>query len=244
MFPSDGGEILELMERLALEGYLAKGLSLERIAALVGKSPSTVSYWVMKHGLVAVHRDKHASRGGIERERLEAFVAQGMSMRAMARELDVGLATVRYWMAKYELHATAYIRGSDSLFMKPREIERRCKTHGMTAFVSSGARCHYRCKRCRSAAVSGRRRRVKRILVEEAGGRCALCGYDRSPAALQFHHVDPATKAFELSHNGVTRSIARARAEAKKCVLLCANCHAEVESGAADASVLLHSDAR
>jgi hypothetical protein len=58
-----------------------------------------------------------------------------------------------------------------------------------------------------------------------------LCGYSRCPAALQFHHRDPATKSFAVSRQGVTRSLARARAEARKCVLLCANCHAEVESG-------------
>ena len=65
----------------------------------------------------------------------------------------------------------------------------------------------------------------------EAGGRCELCGYDRCLAALQFHHVDPATKRFALSQEGVSRSLSTARAEAAKCVLLCANCHAEVESG-------------
>jgi hypothetical protein len=52
-------------------------------------------------------------------------------------------------------------------------------------------------------------------------------------AALEFHHVAPDDKRFSLSHRGVTRSIARARAEASKCVLLCANCHAEVEAGIA-----------
>jgi hypothetical protein len=71
----------------------------------------------------------------------------------------------------------------------------------------------------------------RRMLVEEAGGRCVLCGYSRFHAALQFHHVDPAAKSFALSREGVTRSLARARAEAQKCVLLCANCHAEVEGG-------------
>ena len=69
------------------------------------------------------------------------------------------------------------------------------------------------------------------ILVDEAGGRCAACGYDRCFAALQFHHVDPGAKAFALSHQGATRGIERARVEARKCVLLCANCHAEVEAG-------------
>jgi hypothetical protein len=58
-----------------------------------------------------------------------------------------------------------------------------------------------------------------------------LCGYARCHAALQFHHLDRTTKRFALSREGVTRSLARAREEAEKCVLLCANCHAEVEAG-------------
>jgi hypothetical protein len=89
---------------------------------------------------------------------------------------------------------------------------------------------------CVIDAVANARHRVRKVLVEEAGGKCMLCGYDRHLAALQFHHVDPATKAFTL-RNGDTRSLARMRAEAAKCVLLCANCHAEVESGAAQVPV-------
>ena len=81
-------------------------------------------------------------------------------------------------------------------------------------------------------AVADARRRVRAILIEEVGGRCLICAYDRDPAALQFQHVDPTTKEFTL-RNGDTRSIERMRAEAAKCVLLCANCHAEVESGTA-----------
>ena len=58
-----------------------------------------------------------------------------------------------------------------------------------------------------------------------------LCGYDRCSRALGFHHVDPATKSFTVAFGGLTRSIERARAEARKCVVLCANCHMEVEAG-------------
>ncbi len=60
---------------------------------------------------------------------------------------------------------------------------------------------------------------------------CAVCGCCRCISALEFHHVAPADKRFALSQEGVTRSLAEARAEASKCVLLCANCHAEVEAG-------------
>jgi hypothetical protein len=111
-----------------------------------------------------------------------------------------------------------------------REIERTCAKHGKTKFILEG-RDYYRCARCRAERVAGRRRKIKQVLVSEAGGRCQICGYDKSVAALHFHHRDPAEKEFGLSGNGATRSIKRAREEAAKCVVLCANCHAEVEAG-------------
>jgi hypothetical protein len=43
--------------------------------------------------------------------------------------------------------------------------------------------------------------------------------------------MDPADKLLEVSRYGVTLSLEAARAEASKCVLLCSNCHAEVERG-------------
>jgi hypothetical protein len=106
-----------------------------------------------------------------------------------------------------------------------------CARHGRTEFWVGRERV--RCRRCNSQGVARRRRKVKEILVAEAGGCCSLCGYDRFPVALEFHHLDPETKAFGLSEAGITRSIQASRDEAGKCVLLCANCHAEVEAGLA-----------
>ena len=79
--------------------------------------------------------------------------------------------------------------------------------------------------------VAARRRRIKEILVAEAGGRCRVCGYDIYIGALQFHHQDPTAKRFTVSRGGTTGSLDSMREEARKCVLLCANCHAEVEAG-------------
>jgi hypothetical protein len=111
-----------------------------------------------------------------------------------------------------------------------KTVTRDCRKHGVGLFARD-ANGTFRCTRCSSAAVSKRRRRVKAILVAEAGGRCALCGYDRCVGALAFHHLDPLTKRFGLAEGGLARSLAESRAEVAKCVLLCANCHAEVEAG-------------
>jgi 5-methylcytosine-specific restriction endonuclease McrA len=114
----------------------------------------------------------------------------------------------------------------------PKFAERVCRTHGRTEFVLEG-RGYYRCKRCRMERVVAWRRRTKLRLVAEAGGRCKICGYDRYSGALHFHHLDPAAKKFAISRKGFTWSLARMRAEVAKCVLLCSNCHAEVEAGIA-----------
>lgn len=56
------------------------------------------------------------------------------------------------------------------------------------------------------------------------------CRYRAEVTNLHFHHVDPATKSFAL-RTARTRAIAAYRAEAAKCVLVCANCHGEIEVG-------------
>jgi 5-methylcytosine-specific restriction endonuclease McrA len=108
----------------------------------------------------------------------------------------------------------------------------RCSRHGDTDFWLSG-RGYYRCKRCRSDAVARRRRKVKAILVAEAGGACCICGYDRNMRALHFHHLEPLQKRHEINAKGVAIALEKLRVEAQKCVLLCSNCHAEVEDGMA-----------
>jgi transposase len=161
---------------------------------------------------------------------LTALVESGKSIRGIATELDVSPTTVRHWLAKFDLQTAGAGRRSGT--WRQPALVRECATHGWTTWVRTPAG-RYRCKRCRIDAVTTRRRRVKETLVREAGGACRLCGYSRYAGALQFHHVDPTNKAFALSGRGLARSLAKAREEVVKCVLLCANCHAEVEAGIA-----------
>jgi transposase len=218
------------MEEAWLRSRLESGASLEAIARDLGRSPSTVAYWANKFGLTSGHAPRHAARGPIERETLEALVEEGRSIREIAAELDRSAASIRHWLARHGLK-TQPARYSLRDGPKPSQVLRECPLHGWTNYVRTGAVGRYRCGRCNSESVAARRRRIKELLVHEAGGACRACGFDAYVGALQFHHREPSRKAFALSRQGVTRSLAAARAEAQKCVLLCANCHAMVEAG-------------
>ena len=72
----------------------------------------------------------------------------------------------------------------------------------------------------------GLRRKLE--LVTAAGGRGVRCGYSRNLAALAWHHLDPRDKRFNLDLRAMSnRSQAEITLEVRKCILLCANCHAE-----------------
>jgi transposase len=207
---------------------LGEGLSLAEIGRRSGRHEATVAYWVSKHGLVAAHKTKHAAKGRLERHSLEPLVENGLSVAQIAERVGRSRTTVRHWLREYGLETVWAVRRQASHDGRPRLLL-RCATHGVAPFdrQRNGG---YRCRRCVGDAVQRRRREVKRVLVEEAGGCCTRCGYDRCLSALEFHHVVPAQKSFTLSHRGVARSLEKARAEAEKCQLLCANCHAEVEA--------------
>jgi hypothetical protein len=58
-----------------------------------------------------------------------------------------------------------------------------------------------------------------------------MCSWNWSRLVnLHFHHVDPTTKSFTMSVAS-GKGLGKLREEAKKCVLVCANCHGEIESG-------------
>jgi predicted HNH restriction endonuclease len=76
------------------------------------------------------------------------------------------------------------------------------------------------------ASVIKRRKQNKLLLVEYKGGKCERCGYAKCVEALEFHHLDPTTK--EAKNLGTTAAIEKQKAEADKCILVCANCHREI----------------
>ncbi len=82
------------------------------------------------------------------------------------------------------------------------------------------------------------------------GNRCRVCGYDKCKSALEFHHLNPKGKDFNISEYDWTGSnindpvqfyedkIKPFSIELSKVVLLCSNCHRECHSGVIDVKKL------
>lgn len=82
-------------------------------------------------------------------------------------------------------------------------------------------------KSCNSCRLKVRRARVRDMIFTLVEPRCSRCGYDRSTAALHFHHRRPGDKKFGIA-DAYCRSLAAIKAELAKCDIVCANCHAEL----------------
>ena len=68
---------------------------------------------------------------------------------------------------------------------------------------------------------------LKETLVRQHGGKCLICGYNRCLAALEFHHINPHEKEFNISSKSNMYDL---RYELDKCVLLCVRCHREAHN--------------
>lgn len=66
---------------------------------------------------------------------------------------------------------------------------------------------------------------VTKFIRELKIGPCEICGGIFKPWVMQFDHIDPKQKKYNVCNSP---TITSAKREIEKCRLLCANCHADV----------------
>lgn len=87
----------------------------------------------------------------------------------------------------------------------------------------------------RNSILENKRKRRKelRIHVKQNvfGGKCCLCGYNRSLAALDFHHLDKDKKEALIATLLNEGYVSKLETELQKVILVCKNCHCEIHDG-------------
>jgi transposase len=75
--------------------------------------------------------------------------------------------------------------------------------------------------------VKSHRQKNKQKAVEYKGGKCQVCGYNKSYWSLDFHHTTPGEKDFTIGNHAVL-SWEKIKKELDKCIMVCKNCHGEI----------------
>lgn len=133
---------LAAVDRETLKAMLAEERSLAEIGQALGRHPSTVAYWVRKHGLEAANRDRHLPRSGLPADALRAMVDDGATQREMAAEFGVSQATVKHWLMKLGLRSR---NGPGRRRIHPPAqpgvdtVRSFCSRHGMRGSAATGA---------------------------------------------------------------------------------------------------------
>lgn len=78
--------------------------------------------------------------------------------------------------------------------------------------------------------ITNYRKRRKNNLIQVCGGKCCICGYNKTNSALEFHHIDPSKKDYGIAQ-GTCHDLEKDLQEVQKCILVCANCHREIHDG-------------
>jgi len=167
------------------------------------------------------------------KESLTQFIGQNISANKIAKELNVSLSTIRYWLKKHNIK-TNYISFKDKVKQDITVVkEKYCpncnEIKSTSEFYLRRDKTNFSpyCKPCTSEQTLKRQRLFKTQCVEYKGGKCIDCGYNKYIGALEFHHLDPSKKDFTIAKSKLCKFDFVIQQELDKCVLLCSNCHRE-----------------
>jgi len=169
-----------------------------------------------------------------ENELRKLYLDERMTQRALATHFECSQTTVRHYLAKYGIRRSRvrkYTRGDGAYLPKPCTNCKQVKEPEGFYARDKGRRLSSWCRRCLIDATLERQRALKRTAVEYKGGECQCCGFNTYVGALEFHHLNPAEKDFEVSKWPRKTMCDVIKAELDKCVLLCSNCHRMVHAG-------------
>ncbi len=162
----------------------------------------------------------------ITKETLQDLYKQGLSMVAIAKELNVSYTTISRYSRKFGLKPN-YLRNN-----KPKSKSTICSKCGETNPLQFTHNLYNICKKCngKKSKEYNLKRRLK--FLELIGNKCEICGYNKYHGALEFHHRNTEEKSEKINHQSLTQyKTSFVLEELKKCILVCSNCHREIHAG-------------
>lgn len=170
----------------------------------------------------------------MDKNELEKCIANDMSTYQIAAKHNISQLKVRYWLKKHNIQTKFQIcRHKD---IKENKICLKCNIlKPNTDFYKkseNGRHTNSYCKECVKTGVTILKKNFKQECINYKGGKCIICEYNKCNSALEFHHINPEEKDFHISDTTAHKLNNKIKLELDKCILVCANCHREIHSGA------------
>lgn len=156
----------------------------------------------------------------MEKDYLTELVSDGKSIRQISKIVNKSNGSVRHWLRKYNL----------TTYKEPKYVD-NCKFCNvkLTDLNTYSYKKRWACKSCANNYRNKQFVLTKHKMLEYKGGKCICCGFNKHYSALDFHHLDPSIKEFNLTRNSIGWN--KLQPELDKCVLLCSNCHRMIHAG-------------
>lgn len=165
----------------------------------------------------------------ITKEQLELYIKNGFSTREIAKETQKSQANICFWLKRFNLKTAPKFK-----YQNDEKLCKMCQTiKPIKEFYLKRDKKYpdkypiSYCITCSKKQALDRQRNLKKLAIDYKGGKCCKCGYNKCQAALEFHHIEPDKKDFNLSNVKNTKFNEKIKHELDKCLLLCSNCHKE-----------------
>lgn len=214
-----------------------KGYSINKIVDELGCSKSTVSYHINKVEIFDIDSDllKDISLDTINL--IKEMRLNSNSYSEILKKIDISEDKLKKICCLLNLNKAKHnINGLDGdkiieKYLEIKSLKKVAKYFNTTydtirKYVPTEMLIQKVKTKTRSESVIEWRKRQKIKLVEYKGGCCEKCGYNKSISALQFHHLDPNKKDFQIG--GSSYSFEKLKIEVDKCIMVCSNCHIEI----------------
>lgn len=164
----------------------------------------------------------------MNKEIFEKFIENKISTTLMAKELNVSISTVRYYLNKYNLKSNIK-RGKRTAYFENCKVCSKVTENGkMYCSSSCKSKQHFKDNKDKYSNSNHLIKVFKLAALDYCGKACKHCGYNKNPESLAFHHVDPSQKDYQVSSFKRSKLNDNDRKELDKCITLCHNCHAIV----------------
>lgn len=158
----------------------------------------------------------------MDKEKLQHTLNTTKNLKEIAKEFNISITTVRYWISKHE------IKKENTCLENCLVCAKKCKK--LYCSLTCKKKDYYENNKEHLKTISkeyckNNREIFKKLAINYGGSKCKHCGYNNNYSALAFHHLDPDQKDFALGSIRSKTLTPSLRSELDKCILLCHNCH-------------------